>query len=402
MLVCLLAFFPTACGKGKMFGEDPKRQKYKDRTLQYLKDLKPDILKAQLAYVNRDRFPDLVLLRKGGKGQPVIQVWHNQAGEKYVPVPRVGWEGQASDRIVFMALQDLNHDRVQDLVLVGRFGNGSAAKVLFNSGKGYFYTKKEIPFPHVRRGTDRVDLRDIDGDGHVDLFFTGKKVMDDQGKIHRYQTQFMINNGRGQFKDSTQLLMPPLKPGIVGTSFADYDGDKNLDIFLINGEGQNSLLINNGLGAFKDRTAELLPFIDDRSAHADWADFDLDGDNDLLVVNRKELSPGEFSYFLVNQGHGYFKKAPFEASPRAVFRAVYLLDANGSEFPDIILLSDKGIHFLRGLGKWRFWKESRRRLPFNDQFYELVFADVNRDSFLDIFTYAKREGRGILWINTFE
>jgi len=65
-------------------------------------------------------------------------------------------------------------------------------------------------------------------------------------------------------------------------------------------------------------------------------------------------------------------------------------------------LSANGIHFLRGLGKWRFWKESRRRLPFNDKFHELTFADINRDGFLDIFGYAKREGRGVLWINTFE
>jgi hypothetical protein len=359
-------------------------------------------LKAQLAYANRDALPDLVLLRTGDRGQPVIQVWTNQGGESFIPVKRVGWEGKPSDQILFMALQDVDHDRVQDLVLVGRFSDGLSAKLLFNNGKGYFYTKKEIPFPYVNPGTDRVDMRDIDEDGHIDLFFTGQRVLNNQGKLHKYQTQFMINNGKGQFRDVTQLLMPPLKPGIVGTSFADYDGDKTLDIFLINSEGQNSLLTNNGLGQFEDRTSELLPAIRDRSAHADWADFDQDGDNDLLVVNREALSTGETSYFLVNHGRGYFKKAPFTASPKVPFQAVYLLDANGSEFPDILLLSDKGIHYLRGLGKWRFWKESRRRLPFNDKFYELTFADINRDSFLDIFTYAKRDGRGILWVNTFE
>jgi hypothetical protein len=359
-------------------------------------------LKAQLAFVNRDSFPDLVLLRTGDRGQPVIRVWNNEAGKKFVPVKRVGWEGQPSDRILFMVLQDVDHDRVQDLVLVGQFSDGSTAKLLFNNGKGYFYKKKEFSFPYVNPGVDRVDMRDIDEDGHVDLFFTGQRVLDGQGKLNKYQTQFMINNGKGQFRDATQLLMPPLKPGIVGTSFADYDGDKTLDIFLVNGEGQNSLLINNGLGRFTDRTSELLPAIKDQSSYADWADFDLDGDNDLLVVNRTKTASGEASYFLVNHGRGYFKKAEFKAAPKTVFKAVYLLDANGSEFPDIILLSKKGIHYLRGLGKWRFWKESRRRLPFNAKFHALSFADIDRDSFLDIFGYAKREGRGVLWMNTFE
>jgi len=401
-LACLLAFFCVACGKGSVFSEDPKLQKYKDRTLAYLPDLKPGILKAQLAYINRDAFPDLVLLRTGDRGQPVIRVWNNKGGKAFAPVKRVGWEGKPDDQILFMALQDVDHDRVQDLVLVGRFSDGLAAKLLFNNGKGYFYTKKEIPFPYVNRGMDRVDMRDIDEDGHVDLFFTGQRVLDNQGKLHRYQVQFMINNGRGQFRDTTKLLMPPLQPGIVGTSFADYDDDKALDIFLVNSQGQNVLLINNGLGKFEDRTSELLPAIRDRSAYADWADFDLDGDNDLLVVNRDKQSAGAYSYFLVNHGRGYFKKAEFKASPKASFQAVYLLDANGSEFPDILLLSEKGIHYLRGLGKWRFWKESRRRLPFNDKFHALTFADINRDAFLDIFAYAKREGRGILWMNTFE
>ncbi len=401
-LVCFLALFAVACGKGKMFREDPKLQKYRDRTRAYLPDLKPGILKARLALVNRDMLPDLVLLRADEKGWPVIRVWNNQAGKRFVPVKRIGWQGQGSDRVAFMALRDLNHDGAEDLVLVGQFGGDSSAKVLFNNGKGYFYVRREIPFPYVNRGIDRVILRDIDGDGHVDMFFMGKRVLNDRGTPHRHQIQFMINNGRGQFKDSTQLLIPPLKPGIVEATLADYDGDKTLDIFLVNGDGQNSLLINNGLGQFADRTSELLPPINDRSAYADWADFDQDGDNDLLVVNREALAKGEYSYFLVNHGHGYFRKGPFKASPKVPFQAVYLLDANGSEFPDAILLSANGIHFLRGLGKWRFWKESRRRLPFNDKFHELTFADINRDGFLDIFGYAKREGRGVLWINTFE
>ena len=221
VLLCLSAIFGAACGKGSMFGEDPKLQRYKARTRLYLPDMKPGILKAQLAYVNRDGFPDLVLLRTGDRGQPVIRIWNNREGKIFVPVKRVGWEGQPSDRVLFMALQDIDHDRVQDLVLVGMFSDGSVAKLLFNNGKGYFYTKKEFPFPYVNPGVDRVDMRDIDEDGHVDLFFTGQRVLNGQGKLNRYQTQFMINNGKGQFRDATQLLMPPLKAGIVGTSFAD-------------------------------------------------------------------------------------------------------------------------------------------------------------------------------------
>ncbi|NIQ02961.1 MAG: hypothetical protein GWM98_08955 [Nitrospinaceae bacterium] len=392
----------ASCGKdGGLFKKNAGLQKYQDQTSRYFKNLKPGIRKARLAFVNRDVYPDLVLLRQGDRGEPVIRIWKNQGGKKFVSVQRIGWTGQPTDRVVFIGLRDLNHDRASDLILVGRFSGGITARLLFNNGKGYFYHKKNIAFPRVYPGMERVDMLDIDGDGHVDLFFTGRKVVDGKGKTLPHQAQFFINDGTGRFRDGTRLLLPPLPPGTVGTSFADYDSDGTTDIFLVNGKGQNRLLVNNGLGQFRDRTLELLPPIQDQSAYADWADFDNDGDNDLLVVNRVSLKE-VYSYFLVNHGRGYFKKAPFDASPNVPFRAVYLLDANGSDFPDMILLSDKGIHFLRGLGKWRFWKESRRRLPYNDQFDELSFGDVDRDAFLDIFGYSQKNDRGVLWVNTFE
>ena len=223
--------------------------------------------------------------------------------------------GKAGDTVAFMALRDLDHDKTSDMILIGKFADGSNAKLLFNNGKGYFYTKTERPFPKVHSGMERVDLVDIDEDGHVDLFFTGRNVLDVQGKPLQHQAQFFLNDGEGQFKDATLLLMPPLRTGIVGTSFADYDSDGATDVFLVYENGLNVLLINNGVGKFIDKSRTFLPRISDESVYADWADFDDDGDNDLLVVNKSIRSrdrshSDEFCYMLVNQGHGYFKKGP--------------------------------------------------------------------------------------------
>ena len=111
------------------------------------------------------------------------------------------------------------------------------------------------------------------------------------------------------------------------------------------------------------------------------------GANDLLVVNtsmrsRDPSHSREFCYMLVNQGRGYFKKGPLKVLPQYPSRGVYLLDANGSEIPDILILSSRGIHYLQGRGKWQFWKESRRRLPENVRFRELIFADIDDDESL--------------------
>ena len=69
----------------------------------------------------------------------------------------------------------------------------------------------------------------------------------------------LINNGRGQFKDETFLLWPNLPSGVVGTSIADYNQDGFPDVFLVYGNAQNRLLINNGMGKFIDKTDVLLP-----------------------------------------------------------------------------------------------------------------------------------------------
>lgn len=407
MLWILIATLLPACGLGDLLRRNPDDQRYLDRTQQYFSNLKGGIQMARFGRVNRDSLSDLLILRSSRSGRPSVQVWINQEGKEFTLNKRPGWVGKKQDRVVFMAVRDLNRDRTSDMILVGKFADGSNARLLFNNGKGYFYSKTERPFPEVRSGMERVDLVDMDGDGDVDLFFTGKNVLDGQGKPLAHQAQFFLNDGTGQFSDATFLLLPPSRPGIVGTAFADYDSDGAVDVFLIYDNGFNGLLINNGVGKFIDKSRTFLPHLSDASAHADWADFDGDGDNDLLVANksipaRDRSHANEFNYMLVNQGHGYFKKGPLRVLPQHPSRAVYLLDANGSEIPDIIILSSRGIHYLQGRGKWKFWKESRRRLPENVSFQELIFADVNDDDYLDIFGITTEGGMGKLWINHFD
>ncbi len=407
VLMIFVQFLNLGCSKKKIFREDPHTQSYKDYTDKFFQNLPNGIQQASFSFLNRDPNIDLALLYKSETGKPLVKVWVNENNLKFVPVKRTGWEGQIGDQINSMVVGDLDHDFSADVILAGKFSDGSIAKLLFNNGKGYFYSKHNVELPPLQNGIEKVSLVDLDGDGHRDLFFFGKRVTQDNGDMSDYSAQLFLNNGKGEFKDMTRLLLPTLPPGIVGTSFADYDGDASIDIFLVLGQGQNRLLLNNGHGKFQDRTNDLLPFIKDESLFADWADFDLDGDNDLLVVNKEiresnRTFPNEYCYMLVNIGSGYFKKGPLKVLPQVPSKAVYLLDANDSEIPDAIILSEKGIHFLRGIGKWRFARESKKRLPKNVFFKGLTFGDVNGDSFLDIFGFSEKAGKGLLWINTFD
>jgi hypothetical protein len=194
---------------------------------------------------------------------------------------------------------------------------------------------------------------------------------------------------------------------VIGTSIADYDEDGSPDIFLVYANAQNRLLINNGVGKFVDKTDWLLPKISDQSTHADWADFDLDGDNDLLVTNKAitksyQSYSGETCYFLENIGSGRFVKKPNKMLPVAQAFRVYLLDANGTGVSDVIILAKNGLHYLIGEGEWSFTIETKKRFPQTSPMREMSFGDVNGDGFLDILGLVTKNNSPKLWLNRVE
>jgi hypothetical protein len=68
-------------------------------------------------------------------------------------------------------------------------------------------------------------------------------------------------------------------------AWADYDSDGDQDLYVANDFGRNNLYRNNGDGTFTDVAAEA--GVDDLAAgmSASWADYDGDGNLDLYVGN---------------------------------------------------------------------------------------------------------------------
>jgi hypothetical protein len=164
--------------------------------------------------------------------------------------------------------------------------------------------------------------------------------------------------------------------------------------------------MNNGVGQFIEKKW-LLPVIIDHSTHADWADFDLDGDNDLPITNsaiKKHYQdyPQETCYFLENDGYGRFRKKTGEKLPSMPAFRVYLLDANGTGIADVIILNDNGPYYNVGKGKWNFSVETEKRLPEISPMKEITFGDVNGDGFLDFLGITVRNNDLKLWLNRVE
>ena len=398
-LKLLVAFFLSACGGPKPHvADNAAGQRFRDVT-RFFPIERMFVAQASFLNANNDSSSDLAILSQSKKKLFILL---NQGKKGFLKKPAGQWTRKNKEKINFFAAADLNKDGSDDLILIMGDRKKTKARILFNNKKGYFYSKEKEGIYDLHLGITNVIPVDIDGDGDKDLFYFGDNSK--STKKNNKQTMLWINRGRGNFENLTPLLMPAIPSGVQGASFADYDGDSVVDVFLIYRKGQNRLLINNGIGKFFDRTSSSIPRILDDTMHVDWADFDQDGDNDLLVINRSinKIYRGyskETNYFLENTGGGNFIKRSHKILPRVPSKKVYLLDGNGNALPDALILTTEGVYYFQGRGKWQFSDETLRRLPRFKKFDQMTFGDINKDRFLDLFAWSRKSSR--LWLNQF-
>ncbi len=119
---------------------------------------------------------------------------------------------------------------------------------------------------------------DVDDDGDLDLWFND----DATGSLY-------VNNGDGTFSEGAAaaglaIEMPEGIQPYYGVAFADYDNDGAVDLFLGHPAGvANRLYRNAGDGTFTLQAALATDLGDTRGVA--WGDVDHDGDLDLLLGN---------------------------------------------------------------------------------------------------------------------
>ncbi len=102
------------------------------------------------------------------------------------------------------------------------------------------------------------------------------------------------------FTDVTNTAHIGHRSESYGASWGDLDGDGYLDLFASNHRTQPSLFHNLGNGSFRDIATQTADWLNRPGADthgASWADFDNDGDQDLMV----SVGTGNPSQFLVNE-----------------------------------------------------------------------------------------------------
>ncbi|MCB0607405.1 MAG: VCBS repeat-containing protein [Lewinellaceae bacterium] len=191
-----------------------------------------------------------------------------------------------------LATGDVNGDGRTDIFVCGAKDESSALFV--QQADGSFQSTNQALFQVDRLSEDTDALFfDADNDGDADLYVTsgGNEFPSSSPALI---DRLYLNDGKGDFTKSDQVLPSSRFESTACVEAADYDGDGDLDLFvgvrlkpfLYGAPVSSYLLENDGKGAFRNVTAEKAPGLEALGMVTDalWIDFDNDGDADLIAV----------------------------------------------------------------------------------------------------------------------
>jgi len=154
-----------------------------------------------------------------------------------------------------------------------------------------------------------------------------------------------------QFEDATGSAGFTYIGESWGSAWGDYDGDGLLDLWVGNHLTPPELFHNKGDGTFENVTAALLPaeVLQDHDMHGSaWADFDNDGDPDLLQSVGADIA------------------------------------TSGGAGPKLLLVNDGGVFRERAKSYGLDFPEGRGRM--------LLWLDADNDGWLDLYNTARASG----------
>jgi hypothetical protein len=280
------------------------------------------------------------------------------------------------------ALADIDNDGDLDLIITGADAQLTNRKTTLynNDGLGNFTEKIGTGLSNWSEG-GKIAFADVDGDADQDLLITGR---DDSPN---YYANFYLNDGSGNFTpDTTQ----PFEPSIGGNiEFADIDNDGDLDLFMT-GRDNNNLIFsklyqNDGTGGFSEVTAT--PFLSEGGSAS--AFFDMDNDNDLdLILAGKNNSNQKKTTLYENDGSGNFSMVSNTTFENVDFAAIAIGDSDNDGDLDVLINGENDafvpicqLYLNDGTGAFNLFVGT----PFIQTAVGTVdFADFDNDNDLDV------------------
>ncbi|RZS95492.1 VCBS repeat protein [Cecembia calidifontis] len=252
-----------------------------------------------------------------------------------------------------------------------------------------------------------IAVGDINNDGLLDLYFSSNQK----------PNKLYLNKGNLQFEDITEKAgVASLGPWKTGVSMVDINGDGLLDIYVcrVSGykglQGKNELYINNGDLTFTESAGLYGLDFQGFSTHAAFFDYDGDGDLDMYLLNhgvhtersfgraalryiddgfagdklyRNNLEKGELKFTPVTNEAGIF------SSQVGYGLGIGIADLNKDGWPDIYVSNDfnENDYLYINQKDGTFKENIASSLAYSSRFsMGNDLADINNDGLIDIIT----------------
>lgn len=173
-------------------------------------------------------------------------LWHNDQGKGFSDKGTLSGTGfsQAGEATVSMSVDfaDYNHDELLDIFI----SDDNYCSLYENLGEGIFKDNSYASGISMAAGQFvgwSSSFLDYDNDGDADLF----KANGELKHLYGQEDQLFDNVGAGKFEDISLDLSPYFREENVGRGacMGDYDNDGDLDIYIVNLNGQGKFLRNN-------------------------------------------------------------------------------------------------------------------------------------------------------------
>ena len=203
----------------------------------------------------------------------------------------------ATDNAASSAASWADYDNDGDLDLYVGNNIGQPNYLYRNEGGGNFTSIQNDPAVSYHGYSHGVSWADYDNDGFLDLFV---------GTYWEAAFNLLYhNNGDGTFTEVTNSPIVNEASKTLTGVWGDYDNDGWIDLFVVNmHDADNSLYHNLGNGNFQKVTSSIISNDEGCSVGANWVDFDNDGYLDLFVSN----AGNEANFLYQNNGNGTFTK----------------------------------------------------------------------------------------------
>lgn len=255
---------------------------------------------ARFTDFNNDGWLDIFLTGDTLSYNAFSSFYKNNGDLTFTPA-NLGIAGAISSMAAF---GDYDNDGDADLLLSGDIGGAYYTKLYRNDMGGF----TEVPTNIEGLGAGWSLFFDLDRDGDLDILIMGN----DLSLTPSFKTY--KNTGNGQFQE---FFVGITGLALGNIAIADYNNDGYPD-FVATGKApgcgaMNTVLYyNNKVGSFWQSTISLI-FLN--YSFASWADFDNDGDNDLMLIGLNSSGSATTRLYANTLRAGVFSPASTPAAP---------------------------------------------------------------------------------------